>query len=47
MWRSSWWLGSCGSTTRRPSSSRFRLLHLCKPSPWSRPKWSEQGISEE
>ncbi|MQL80545.1 hypothetical protein Taro_012991, partial [Colocasia esculenta] len=26
MWRSSWWLGSCGSTTRRSSSSPIRLL---------------------
>ncbi|MQL68593.1 hypothetical protein Taro_000885 [Colocasia esculenta] len=25
MWRTSWWLGSCGSTTRRPSSSPFHL----------------------
>ncbi|MQL78159.1 hypothetical protein Taro_010583 [Colocasia esculenta] len=26
VWRSSWWLGSCGSTTRRTSSSPVRLL---------------------
>ncbi|MQL71777.1 hypothetical protein Taro_004093 [Colocasia esculenta] len=26
MWRSSWGLGSCGSTTRRTSSSPVRLL---------------------
>ncbi|MQM03587.1 hypothetical protein Taro_036372 [Colocasia esculenta] len=26
MWRSSWGLGSCGSTTRRASSSPIRLL---------------------
>ncbi|MQM12520.1 hypothetical protein Taro_045441 [Colocasia esculenta] len=26
MWRSSWGLGSCGSTTRRTSSSPIRLL---------------------
>ncbi|MQL94250.1 hypothetical protein Taro_026904 [Colocasia esculenta] len=26
VWRSSWWLGSCGSTTRSSSSSPVRLL---------------------
>ncbi|MQM20962.1 hypothetical protein Taro_053992 [Colocasia esculenta] len=26
VWRSSWGLGSCGSTTRRTSSSPIRLL---------------------
>ncbi|MQL75078.1 hypothetical protein Taro_007453 [Colocasia esculenta] len=26
VWRSSWGLGSCGSTTRRTSSSPVRLL---------------------
>ncbi|MQL87159.1 hypothetical protein Taro_019690 [Colocasia esculenta] len=26
MWRSSWWLRSCGTTTRSSSSSPSRLL---------------------
>ncbi|MQL99940.1 hypothetical protein Taro_032668 [Colocasia esculenta] len=38
VWRSSWWLGSCGSTTRSSSSSPFVCCNLHKPSSWSRAK---------
>ncbi|MQM18839.1 hypothetical protein Taro_051835 [Colocasia esculenta] len=34
MWRSSWGLGSCGSTTRRTSSSPVRLLRPAQTVHW-------------
>ncbi|MQM19324.1 hypothetical protein Taro_052326 [Colocasia esculenta] len=33
MWRSSRWLGSCGTTTRRSSSSPVHLLRPVQPVP--------------
>ncbi|MQL78466.1 hypothetical protein Taro_010887 [Colocasia esculenta] len=33
VWRSSWGLGSCGSTTRRTSSSPVRLLRPAQTVP--------------
>ncbi|MQM23599.1 hypothetical protein Taro_056666 [Colocasia esculenta] len=38
VWRRSWWLGSCGSTTRSSSSSLFVCCNLHKPPSWSQAK---------
>ncbi|MQL91292.1 hypothetical protein Taro_023907 [Colocasia esculenta] len=38
VWRSSWWLRSCGKTTRSSSSSSFVCCDLHKPPSWSRAK---------
>ncbi|MQM20098.1 hypothetical protein Taro_053113 [Colocasia esculenta] len=36
VWRSSWWLRSCGTTTRSSSSSPFVCCDLHRPPSWSR-----------
>ncbi|MQM09870.1 hypothetical protein Taro_042750, partial [Colocasia esculenta] len=38
VWRSSWWLRSCGTTTRSSSSSPFVCCDLHIPPSWSRAK---------
>ncbi|MQM18428.1 hypothetical protein Taro_051420 [Colocasia esculenta] len=46
MWRSSWWLGSCGSTTRRSSSSPVRLLRPVQTVPLESSK-GDYDVQEE
>ncbi|MQL97834.1 hypothetical protein Taro_030533 [Colocasia esculenta] len=38
VWRRSWWLRSCGTTTRSSPSSPFECCDLHKPPSWSRAK---------
>ncbi|MQM08246.1 hypothetical protein Taro_041099 [Colocasia esculenta] len=46
VWRSSWWLRSCGTTTRSSSSFPFVYCDLHKPPSWSRAKIIK-GAQEE